>query len=150
MKTKSIYFAVLAALCGLLFGYETNAMPEAEFPLKAIWIYPDWLLGFFIVSVSLCVFHISAAFGNDFYRWLGVSNLRYPNLIPGLYFVPTIGISLANGHHFFSFIILQLLLVLSIIPKLRFISSEKIHAILISNNPQPINKPSAGVIPADT
>ena len=101
-NTNSLLFAsVVAALAGLLFGFDTAVISGADKPIQALWNTSPLFHGTFIMSMALWGTVIGALFGGipcDRYGrkttliWIGV-----------LYLISAMGSALAPEPYLFSF-----------------------------------------------
>lgn len=100
MKKQVLYYAVVVALAGFLFGFDTVVISGANQPIKELWNTSDWFHGTFIMSMALWGTVVGALLGgfpsDKFGRkttliWIGV-----------LYFVSAIGSALATDPYVFS------------------------------------------------
>lgn len=100
MKTQPIYYAVIAALSGFLFGFDTVVISGANIPLKQLWNTSDLFHGIFIMSIALWGTLIGALLGNFPTDHLGRKNTLF--WIAVLYFISAVGTALATDPYFFS------------------------------------------------
>jgi MFS transporter, SP family, xylose:H+ symportor len=100
MKTQPIYYAVIAALSGFLFGFDTVVISGANIPLKQLWNTSDLFHGVFIMSIALWGTLIGALLGNIPTDHLGRKNTLF--WIAVLYFISAVGTALATDPYFFS------------------------------------------------
>ncbi|MCR9252114.1 MAG: sugar porter family MFS transporter [bacterium] len=100
MKKQVLYYAIVVALAGFLFGFDTVVISGANQPIKELWNTSDWFHGTFIMSMALWGTVVGALLGgfpsDKFGRkttliWIGV-----------LYFVSAIGSALASDPYIFS------------------------------------------------
>ncbi len=100
MKKQVLYYAIVVALAGFLFGFDTVVISGANQPIKELWNTSDWFHGTFIMSMALWGTVVGALLGgfpsDKFGRkttliWIGV-----------LYFVSAIGSALATDPYVFS------------------------------------------------
>jgi MFS transporter, SP family, xylose:H+ symportor len=101
MSQKSIYYSIISALCGLLFGFDTAVISGANLPLKALWGTSEWFHGFFIISVVLWGTLVGAILGNFPCDALGRKNTLF--WIGVLFFISALGTALATDPFVFSF-----------------------------------------------
>ncbi len=101
MKKNVLYYAIVVALAGFLFGFDTVVISGANKPIKELWQTSDLFHGTFIMSMALWGTVVGALLGgfpsNYFGRkttliWIGV-----------LYFVSAVGSALATDPYIFSF-----------------------------------------------
>jgi sugar porter (SP) family MFS transporter len=101
MKSKYFTWSLVAALSGLLFGYDTAVISGADQPIQELWGLSDLYHGLFIMSVALWGTVIGALFGGIPCDRFG----RRPTLIwiGVLYFVSAMGSAVAWDPVSFSF-----------------------------------------------
>lgn len=101
MSGRILYYSIVVALAGFLFGFDTVVISGANLPLRELWQTSDWFHGTFIMSMALWGTVIGALLGgiptDKFGRrttlyWIGV-----------LYFTSAIGSALASDPYIFSF-----------------------------------------------
>ncbi|TNF39722.1 MAG: MFS transporter [Cytophagales bacterium] len=100
MSKNPIYYSVIAALSGFLFGLDTIVISGANLPLKELWNSSEWFHGFFIMSVALWGTLLGAIFGNIPCDKLGRRSTLF--WISVFYFISAIGTALATDAYFFS------------------------------------------------
>lgn len=100
MDKRILYYSVVVALAGFLFGFDTVVISGANLPIKQLWQTSDWFHGTFIMSMALWGTVAGALLGGiptDKYGrkttllWIGV-----------LYFVSAVGSALAPDPYSFS------------------------------------------------
>lgn len=100
MNNKLIYYSVVVAMAGFLFGFDTVVISGANLPIKELWQTSDWFHGTFIMSMALwgtVVGALLAGYPTDYLGrkhtliWIGV-----------LYFVSAMGSALATDPYMFS------------------------------------------------
>ncbi len=93
--------AVVAAMAGFLFGFDTVVISGANLPIKELWQTSPWFHGFFIMSMALWGTVLGALFGG----WPTDAWGRKPTLfwIGVLYTVSALGSALAPEPYSFSF-----------------------------------------------
>lgn len=100
MNKNVVYYSIVVALAGFLFGFDTVVISGANLPIQELWHTSPWFHGIFIMSMALWGTVIGALFGgiptNKFGRkntlfWIGV-----------LYFVSAVGSALAPDPYTFS------------------------------------------------
>lgn len=101
MSPKSIYYSIVSALCGFLFGFDTAVISGANLPLKALWGTSELFHGIFIMSVALWGTLIGAILGNFPCDVLGRKNTLF--WIGVLFFISALGTALATDPFVFSF-----------------------------------------------
>lgn len=101
MNSKLIYYAIVVAMAGFLFGFDTVVISGANLPIKALWNTSEWFHGTFIMSMALwgtVAGALIAGFPTDKY---GRKNTLIG--IGVLYFASALGSALANDPYLFSF-----------------------------------------------
>jgi SP family xylose:H+ symportor-like MFS transporter len=98
---KNLYWTIVVALSGFLFGFDTVVISGANEPVKQLWDTSPLFHGVFIMSMALWGTVVGALFG-------GWPSSRYgykPTLIwiGVLYLVSALGSALANDPYLFSF-----------------------------------------------
>jgi sugar porter (SP) family MFS transporter len=93
--------AIIAALAGFIFGFDTVVISGANLPIKELWHTTPWFHGFFIMSMALWGTVIGAIFG-------GIPTQKYGRKkvllwIGILFAVSAVGSALAPGPYAFSF-----------------------------------------------
>jgi sugar porter (SP) family MFS transporter len=100
MNGRLLYYSIVVALAGFLFGFDTVVISGANLPIKELWQTSDWFHGTFIMSMALWGTVFGAMFGgipcDRFGRritlyWIGV-----------LYFISALGSALATDPYVFS------------------------------------------------
>ncbi|MBI1341688.1 MAG: sugar porter family MFS transporter [Terrimonas sp.] len=100
-NNKLLYWSVVAALAGFLFGFDTVVISGANQPIKDLWRTSGWFHGIFIMSMALWGTVLGALFGGipteKFGRrkvllWIGI-----------LYTASALGSGLAPDPYSFSF-----------------------------------------------
>lgn len=101
MNKKLLYYSIVVAMAGFLFGFDTVVISGANLPIKELWQTSDWFHGTFIMSMALWGTVIGALFAGyptdklgrkQTLLWIGV-----------LYFVSAMGSALATDPYVFSF-----------------------------------------------
>ncbi|WP_421889891.1 sugar porter family MFS transporter [Marinoscillum sp.] len=101
MNRRILYYSIVVAMAGFLFGFDTVVISGANLPIKQLWNTSDWFHGTFIMSMALWGTVIGALAGGiptDKYGrkttlfWIGV-----------LYFISALGSALATDPYLFSF-----------------------------------------------
>jgi len=101
MKYNLTFIAMVAAMAGFLFGFDTVVISGANLPIKNLWDTTPWFHGFFIMSMALWGTVIGALFG-------GIPTEKYGRRkvlfwIGVLYTLSAIGSALAPDPYLFSF-----------------------------------------------
>ncbi len=100
MNKRILYYSIVVAMSGFLFGFDTVVISGANLPIKELWQTSDFFHGLFIMSMALWGTVIGALFGgipSDKYGrkvtliWIGV-----------LYFVSAVGSAFATDPYMFS------------------------------------------------
>lgn len=101
MKNNIFFIALVAAMAGFLFGFDTVVISGANLPIKNLWNTSPWFHGLFIMSMALWGTVIGALFGGaptekygrkKVLIWIGI-----------LYTLSAIGSALAPDPYLFSF-----------------------------------------------
>ena len=50
MNKRILYFSLVVAISGFLFGFDTVVISGANLPIKNLWQTSDWFHGIFIMS----------------------------------------------------------------------------------------------------
>ncbi|RAV27738.1 sugar porter family MFS transporter [Sinomicrobium soli] len=101
MKIRLFYYALVVALAGFLFGFDTVVISGANMPIKALWPMSDWFHGTFIMSMALWGTVAGALLGGYPTDILGRKNTLI--VIGVLYFVSALGSAIAAEPYIFSF-----------------------------------------------
>ncbi|MDR7128578.1 MFS family permease [Algoriphagus sp. 4150] len=127
MNRITIYYALIVPLSGLLFGFDTVVISGANLPIKALWKTSDWFHGFFIMSVALWGTLLGVVLGSISCDKFGRKNTLFRTAL--LFFVSAVCTAMATYPHFssigcwegfpifLSFMVLQLLCVLFLMPE---------------------------------
>ncbi|MCS6973787.1 MAG: sugar porter family MFS transporter [Cyclobacteriaceae bacterium] len=101
MQSRTWGVAVVAAMAGFLFGFDTVVISGANLPIKELWNTSPWFHGFFIMSMALWGTVLGALTGG----WPTDKWGRKPTLfwIGVLYTVSAVGSALAPEPYSFSF-----------------------------------------------
>ena len=100
-KNKLLFYSVVAALAGFIFGFDTVVISGANLPIKELWHTSPLFHGFFIMSMALWGTVIGAMFGGiptekygrkKVLLWIGI-----------LFSVSAIGSAIAPDPYTFSF-----------------------------------------------
>ncbi|XOV91296.1 MAG: sugar porter family MFS transporter [Bacteroidota bacterium] len=100
MNKKILYYSIVVAVSGFLFGFDTVVISGANLPIKELWHTSDFFHGLFIMSMALwgtVIGALFAGFPSDKYGrkvtliWIGV-----------LYFVSAVGSAFATDPYMFS------------------------------------------------
>ncbi|MCM4157058.1 sugar porter family MFS transporter [Gramella sp. AN32] len=100
MNSKLIYYSIVVAMAGFLFGFDTVVISGANLPIKELWDTSEWFHGTFIMSMALwgtVVGALSAGVPTD--------KFGRKNTLIGvgiLYFISAIGSGLALDPYTFS------------------------------------------------
>ena len=100
MKNKLMYYSIVVAIAGFLFGFDTVVISGANLPIKQLWHTSEWFHGTFIMSMALwgtVVGALSAGYPTDRY---GRKNTLVG--IGILYFLSAIGCAIAPDPYTFS------------------------------------------------
>ncbi|MDH4057375.1 MAG: sugar porter family MFS transporter [Cyclobacteriaceae bacterium] len=101
MRNNVFFIALVAAMAGFLFGFDTVVISGANLPIKNLWNTSPWFHGFFIMSMALWGTVFGALFGGGptekygrkkVLIWIGI-----------LYTVSAVGSALAPDPYLFSF-----------------------------------------------
>ena len=98
---KLYRIAIIAALAGFLFGFDTVVISGADQQLQALWGMSDLFHGTFIMAMALWGTVIGALFGGFPTDYFGRKNTLIG--IGVLYFISALGSGLATGPYLFSF-----------------------------------------------
>lgn len=98
---KLYRIAIIAALAGFLFGFDTVVISGADQQLQALWGMSDLFHGTFIMAMALWGTVIGAIFGGFPTDYFGRKNTLIG--IGVLYFISALGSGLATGPYLFSF-----------------------------------------------
>ncbi len=102
MKNSNVYFlALVAAMAGFLFGFDTVVISGANLPIKNLWNTSPWFHGLFIMSMALWGTVIGALFGGRPTELYGRKKVLF--WIGVLYTVSAVGSALAPDPYSFSF-----------------------------------------------
>ncbi|PIB34922.1 MFS transporter [Reichenbachiella sp. 5M10] len=101
MNKRLIYYAIVVAMAGFLFGFDTVVISGANLPIKELWQTSEWFHGTFIMSMALWGTVIGALFAGFPTDKYGRKNTLIG--IGVLYFVSAIGSALAQDPYLFSF-----------------------------------------------
>jgi len=101
MSTKILYYSIVVALAGFLFGFDTVVISGADQQLQALWQTSNLFHGFVVMSMALWGTVIGALFGGFPTDSLG----RKPTLIyiGILYFISAVGSAVVSDPYLFSF-----------------------------------------------
>lgn len=100
MKNKLMYYSIVVAIAGFLFGFDTVVISGANLPIKQLWHTSEWFHGTFIMSMALwgtVVGALAAGYPTDKY---GRKNTLVG--IGILYFLSAIGCAIAPDPYTFS------------------------------------------------
>lgn len=93
--------AVVAAMAGFLFGFDTVVISGANQPIKILWDTSPWFHGLFIMSMALWGTVLGALFGGAPTEKYGRKKVLF--WIGVLYFVSAVGSAFAPDPYSFSF-----------------------------------------------
>jgi sugar porter (SP) family MFS transporter len=100
MRGNLLYYSIVVALAGFLFGFDTIVISGADQQLQELWNSSNWFHGFVVMSMALWGTVIGAIFGHiptdklgrkKTLIWIGV-----------LYFISALGSALASDPYSFS------------------------------------------------
>jgi sugar porter (SP) family MFS transporter len=100
-QTKLLYWSIVVALAGFLFGFDTVVISGADKQLQLLWNTSDLFHGMVVMSMALWGTVIGAIFGSIPTNLLGRKKTLI--LIGILFFAASIGTALANGPYIFAF-----------------------------------------------
>jgi sugar porter (SP) family MFS transporter len=98
---KILFFSIIVALAGFLFGFDTVVISGADIALQKLWPYGEVFHGFVIMSSALWGTVIGAIFGSLPADALGRKKTLI--LIGIFYFISALGSALAQGPWMFAF-----------------------------------------------
>jgi sugar porter (SP) family MFS transporter len=101
MKNNVFFIALVAAMAGFLFGFDTVVISGANLPIKNLWNTSPWFHGFFIMSMALWGTVIGALFGGKPTELYGRRKVLF--WIGILYSLSALGSALAPDPYSFSF-----------------------------------------------
>ena len=101
MKNNVFFIALVAAMAGFLFGFDTVVISGANLPIKNLWNTSPWFHGFFIMSMALWGTVLGALFGGRPTEAYGRKKVLF--WIGVLYSVSALGSALAPDPYSFSF-----------------------------------------------
>lgn len=101
MNKKILYYSIVVAVSGFLFGFDTVVISGANLPIKELWNTSDLFHGTFIMSMALWGTVVGALLG-------GIPSDRFGRKktliwIGALYFISAVGSALATDPYMFSF-----------------------------------------------
>lgn len=101
MKSKIVYYSIVVALAGFLFGFDTVVISGADKQLQELWGSTNLFHGFVVMSMALWGTVIGAIFGS----WPTDKFGRKPTLIGIgiLYFVSAVGSGMVSDPYLFAF-----------------------------------------------
>ncbi len=101
MNGRILYYSIVVALAGFLFGFDTVVISGADKQLQELWNSSNLFHGFVVMSMALWGTVIGAIFGNIPTDRLG----RRPTLIliGVLYFISALGSAAVSDPYWFSF-----------------------------------------------
>ena len=100
-RNYTLRIAIIAALAGFIFGFDTVVISGANLPIKTLWQTSPWFHGFFIMSMALWGTVIGAIFGGGPTEKYGRKKVLF--YIGVLFTVSAVGSALAPGPYLFSF-----------------------------------------------
>ncbi len=101
MNSKLIYYSVVVAMAGFLFGFDTVVISGANLPIKELWNTSDWFHGTFIMSMALWGTVVGALLAG-----IPTNKFGRKNTLIGigiLYLLSALGSALAQEPYLFSF-----------------------------------------------
>lgn len=101
MKNNLFFIALVAAMAGFLFGFDTVVISGANLPIKNLWNTSPWFHGLFIMSMALWGTVLGALFGGGPTEKYGRKKVLF--WIGILYTVSAIGSAVAIDPYTFSF-----------------------------------------------
>ncbi len=101
MQNKVLFFAIVVALAGFLFGFDTVVISGADQPIQKLWQTSSWFHSMFIMSMALWGTVLGALTGGyPCDRWGRKTTLFWIGI---LYFISAIGSAIATDPYTFSF-----------------------------------------------
>jgi sugar porter (SP) family MFS transporter len=101
MRNNIFFIALVAAMAGFLFGFDTVVISGANLPIKQLWNTSPWFHGLFIMSMALWGTVIGALFGGKPTEKYGRKKVLF--WIGVLYTISAVGSALAPDPYSFSF-----------------------------------------------
>lgn len=101
MRNNVFFIALVAAMAGFLFGFDTVVISGANLPIKNLWNTSPWFHGLFIMSMALWGTVIGAMFGGAPTEKYGRKKVLF--WIGILYTLSALGSALAPDPYLFSF-----------------------------------------------
>ncbi|MCJ8164293.1 sugar porter family MFS transporter [Pontibacter sp. E15-1] len=101
MNKRLVYYSIVVAMAGFLFGFDTVVISGANLPIKALWNTSEWFHGTFIMSMALWGTVVGALLAGYPTDKFGRKNTLIG--IGILYFVSALGSGLATDPYLFSF-----------------------------------------------
>ncbi|MBZ9630966.1 sugar porter family MFS transporter [Salegentibacter sp. LM13S] len=101
MNIKLLYYSIVVAMAGFLFGFDTVVISGANLPLRELWNTSDWFHGIFIMSMALWGTVVGALIAG-----IPTNKFGRKNTLIGigiLYLISALGSALAQEPYFFSF-----------------------------------------------
>ncbi len=101
MNSKLIYYSVVVAMAGFLFGFDTVVISGANLPIKELWNTSEWFHGTFIMSMALWGTVVGALLAG-----IPTNKFGRKNTLIGigiLYLLSALGSALAQEPYLFSF-----------------------------------------------
>ena len=99
-STKLIYWSVVVALAGFLFGFDTVVISGADKQLQQLWNSSDLFHGLVVMSMALWGTVVGAVFGSIPTNKLGRKRTLF--LIGILFLISSVGSAMATGPYFFA------------------------------------------------
>lgn len=100
MNKRLLYYSVVVAMAGFLFGFDTVVISGANLPIKELWQTTDWFHGTFIMSMALWGTVVGA-----FIAGFPTNKFGRKNTLIGigiLYLISALGSALAQDPYMFS------------------------------------------------
>lgn len=101
MRNNIFFIALVAAMAGFLFGFDTVVISGANLPIKQLWNTSPWFHGLFIMSMALWGTVVGALFGGKPTEKYGRKKVLF--WIGVLYTISAVGSALAPDPYSFSF-----------------------------------------------
>ncbi|WP_317624062.1 sugar porter family MFS transporter [Reichenbachiella carrageenanivorans] len=101
MQKNILYYSIVVAMAGFLFGFDTVVISGANLPIKEAWNTTPWFHGTFIMSMALWGTVVGSLMGGIPCQSIGRKNTLI--WVGVLYFVSALGSGLAPDPYSFSF-----------------------------------------------